>query len=166
MDRLEDKTKEMIGVMTGGDSICYLTGNMGTQSFPNQLDPVWVVHHGRYPLYGVHIRICDVDKLNALISNRTMWDEVVAQSEQHATVEVLVPGHATDLHVVLPFDPNDIAKNFNIFFTARNGSFSQLLRFKKVNTTWFMATKVEMGKVMYEEVQVGYPRNASGQVDW
>lgn len=103
MDRLEDKTKEMIGVMTGGDSICYLTGNMGTQSFPNQLDPVWVVHHGRYPLYGVHIRICDVDKLNALISNRTMWDEVVAQSEQHATVEVLVPGHATDLHVVLPF---------------------------------------------------------------
>ena len=34
---------------------------------------------------------------------------------------------------------------------------------------WAMATKVEglkAGKVLYEHVDPGYPRNAKGEVDW
>lgn len=163
--QLEIKTAETTAFITGGDSVCYLTGNMGTQHHPHQVDPVWIVHHGRYPLYDIQIRIVDIDLSTALVET-PMWLERRNEYETLTKLGSLIPGHAADINVALPIHPDSTVRNFNIFFSARNGSFTQLLRFRKIDGQWLRATKVVMAKTMYEDVPEGYPRDANGQVNW
>lgn len=165
MTQMEATATETAAYITGGDSVCYLTGNMGIQHHPDQISPLWAVHHGKYPLYGIHMRVVDIDRANEL-SGTAAWLERRHEYETYYQLETLIPNHATDIPLRLTYVPYGTARNFNIFFTARNGSFVQLLRFRKVKGMWLRATKVEMGKVMYEEIPEGYPRDEHGQVDW
>lgn len=56
---------------------------------------------------------------------------------------------------------------FNIFWVARNGGFTQLLRFKKIDGQWHSATKVERENILLlENVSEGYSRNIQGEIDW
>ena len=163
--QLEATTAETTAFITGGDSVCYLTGNMGTQQHPYQLDPVTIVHHGKYPLYEIQVRIYDADKAAPFLETGA-WIERMNEWETYARLDTLIPHHAAGVNIVLPFTPSSTVRNFNIFFSARNGSFVQLLRFRKINGVWLRATKVEMGKVMYENIPDDYPRDANGQVNW
>ena len=163
--QLESKTSDTISFITGGNSICYITGNIGTQRHPFQVDPVLVWHHGKYPLYEIKIRITDLDKSSKLAGTGA-WIERMSEWETYARLDSLVPGHAANIEVVMPVSSDSMSRNFNIFFTARNGSFTQLLRFRKINGLWLRALKVEMGEVMYEEITEGYPRDENGKMDW
>lgn len=165
LSEIESRTTDILGSMTGGDSVCYLTGIPTTLGL-TQPQNAWAVHHGRYPIYDVHIRVVDVDIFDALEKANAPFQQVLKESETHSWLSSLTPGHATEVSFVLLANPADSARNFNVFYTARNGSFMQALRFRKVNGTWLRATKVEMNGTKYQEVQAGYPVSATGEVDW
>ena len=46
----------------------------------------------------------------------------------------------------VPVTDQENSKNYNIFFSARSGIFSQLLRLKKINNEWVCAMKVIDGE--------------------
>ena len=58
-------------------------------------------------------------------------------------------------------------RDFNIFFSARNGLFTQLLRLRKIDGKWIYAMKVERdGKLIFEKVDDNFPKTDQGQVQW
>lgn len=157
---LDGKTTDLVGHITGGDSVCYL---IGSPVSPDQFGNIALVHHGKHPLYNVNARLVDLEIFDQFKDNLTF--ENIQKSEIYRQFGDLIPGHASMVGGVIPLGGGD-TRRFNIFFTARNGSFVQLLRFKRVNGSWVSATKVEKGETRFEQIQDGYPRNESGQVDW
>jgi len=77
---------------------------------------------------------------------------------------------------IIPFS-NEKDLNFKVHFSARNGRWQQSLRYRKIGAEWFGATRVfreiddVAGKpqdypVIFEVVDKGYPRTATGAVEW
>lgn len=160
LEELEAKTSDLVGHITGGDSVCYL---VGSPIAPDSLGNLALVHHGRHPLYNVNARIVDLELFDQFIGNLTF--DNIQRTEIHWRFGDLIPGHASTVDGSIPLGTGD-TRRFNIFFTARNGSFVQLLRFRRVNGSWLSATKVEMGETRFEQIQERFPRNSEGTVDW
>jgi hypothetical protein len=63
------------------------------------------------------------------------------------------------------------ARDFNVFFSARNGFYTQLLRFRRVNGKWLSATSVTFMAPAFQtnpalhKVDHGYPLDAHGKPD-
>ncbi len=153
--------RELANSVIGGDSFCYLV-----VSSP---DPVTntgllvVVHQGEHNLYDVHARIVDLEKFDQLKGNLSF--ATLKQTDTNISIGNLIPS-AQVLHPSFTLG-NGNTRRFNIFFSARNGFFTQLLRFKKIHGKWVYATKVEReDKVIYEKVDDEFPRTAEGNVDW
>lgn len=157
---LEEKTNDLVGHITGGDSVCYL---IGSPVSPDQLGNLALVHHGKHPLYNVNARLVDLEVFDQFKDNLTF--ENIQKAEIQRQFGDLIPGHASMVGGAVSLGTGD-TRRFNIFFTARNGSFVQLLRFRKINGSWVSAVKVEKGETRFEKIGDGYPRNAVGEVDW
>jgi hypothetical protein len=113
-----------------------------------------IIHHGRFPLYDVSVRFADVDK-SMNISNAL----------QTYPIGNLPQGPSTTTAIKIPHYGKDI--NFNIFFSARNGLWIQILRMRWVGDGWATANKVIRGsEVVYREVSSNFPRQADGNIDW
>jgi hypothetical protein len=55
-------------------------------------------------------------------------------------------------------------RDFNVFFTARNGAYMQFLRLRRVQCEWRQATRVIVDeKVVFEKVDKDFPKD---QLDW
>ena len=68
---------------------------------------------------------------------------------------------------VKDYDENEL----NIFFSARNGTWNQTLKIKRVrrsgkNSIWAQAIQVKADNDTYEIVDKLYPRNSTGKIDW
>lgn len=162
-DEIANLNRELKNSMIGGDSFCYLA--LGSLNDTTNTGLLIVVHQGKYHLYDVHVRIFDLDKFDE-IKSRGFSLETMQYTYTNLTIGNLLPGHArtiTQMNL-----GNATERRFNIFFTARNGDFTQLLRFKKVGGRWHHAMKVDRGKDLppFEEVTPEYPRNSKGEVDW
>ena len=154
--------RELANLMTGGDSFCsWMVSNP---------DPVTntgrsvVRHHGEYNLYDVRVRIVDLEKLAKL-----KGDDLSLATERASDTNISMGNILSSSVLFLnPFTlGNGDTRSFNIFFFARNGSFNQVLRFKKFDGEWVSATKVlREEKVIYEEVDDGFPRTAEFNVEW
>jgi hypothetical protein len=157
---LEEKTVNLLGHLSGGESFCYLmlaslnrNGNTGQAT---------VIQQGKHPLYDVSARILDLQAFEMIKGNLTF--ENLRTTEIHRAYGLLIPGYCKSGEF---WNLGDGAvRGFNIFWTARNGGFIQQLRFRRVDGQWYHATKVERGAVLLEEIQPGYPRNEQGEVDW
>jgi hypothetical protein len=160
LSELDSKTRELAGFITGGDSLCYFSA---APVAPNLLAHLAVVHHGTHPLYGVVARIVDLEIMDQFKDAFTA--ENLQKAETHHAVGDLAPGHAKMLPGIMSMGAGDV-RRFNVFFSARNGSFHQLLRFRRVDGTWHTAIKVEGPHSRFEDVKPGFPRNASGEVEW
>ena len=158
---LEEKANDLVAHITGGESVCYVVGHPLEDS--NHVGYLMVIHVGKHPLYGVSVRIVDVDAFQALKGNLT--PENLQQVEVSLLVGDVIPGHASMLRQGLPLGSGE-RRSFNVFFSARNGSFSQLLRYRKVNGKWLSAVKINSKATLFEDVQKGFPRNAAGDVEW
>lgn len=138
-------------IITGGDGFCYITrdNHFGLE----------IIHNGQYPLYNVNAKIVDIDKLN-LIKNPTLENFNNAQVVK-SYVE-LTPNTA---HFGDPWELGDeTSRSFNIFWSARNGRFEQLLRFKKIGNKWLYATKIiKNGQILLEEIEREFP---SDEMTW
>jgi hypothetical protein len=160
--------RENISTVTGGDSFCWMGVN-----FQFGRPSPFFKHSGKFTLYEVNVRIVDLNKMRGKIAKK----EPIALSD-----DLTIP--VGEIHVntagcaerfSLPFSESP-AQDFNVFFLARNGRWTELLRLRKVSDRWLSAIQVSWqyradGSVVskepiFEQVDEGYPRNDEGLVDW
>ena len=154
--------------ITGGDSFCFLmVRNISPSSNTGR---IMVSHLGEYNLYDVRARIVDLEKSEQLREELDQLKvqptfDTIRQADTNISIGNLISSSVLVLH---PFTlGNGDTRRFNIFFSARNGFFNQVLRFKKVHGKWVYALKVSREeKVLYEEVDDEFPRTAEGNVEW
>lgn len=160
LDTLEVRTVALLGQISGGDSFCYISVSESITQ-PHQ---AVIFHKGIHPLYDLTVRIVDLDVFNAVVDdpnysiNKHMYEKVIS-------IGTLLPSHMFFLEGDFLLGDSE-SRSFNIFWSARNGFFSQLLRCKKIDGTWFYATKVERNGVLLESINDSYPKNSAGVVEW
>jgi hypothetical protein len=160
MDKLEAKAEETISHISGGDSyprvsFCMI-GDSNTWG-------LMVVNQGDYPLYDVHVRITDLLKFAKTNGSLSVSSAVIGEVEH---IGNMIPYQR---NIILKGDQRNVSElSFNIFFTARNGLFSQLVRAKKVNDFWLSAIKILNGDgaVIREDISEQFPRDSNGNVNW
>lgn len=148
---LENKAKELVCYTTGGDAFCYFNIEMSGNS------STWtVVHQGQYPLYNVGAVVVDVEKINTTVA----WGfPYVGNSHK---IGDLGDGQTKKIFM-LDFGKGN-AKDFKVIFSARNGSFTQIISFRRVNGKWVKAIKVEsmvsdsIQNPVLERVDADYPK--------
>lgn len=160
VDELKDATIKLMGYQIGGDSFCYLT--LGSINNDSNSGLETVVHQGQYPLFDVSARIVDLDKMSIAVVDSLNMQELMGKNRSFGG---LVPGFCKAGSVWNLGSGNQ--GKFNIFWVARNGGFTQLLRFIKIDGKWHSATRVDRENiVLFEQVSEGYPRNTQGEIDW
>ncbi len=158
-DEIARLSLDAVRSITGGDSYCFiLLIPIGEGRFG-----VGVFHKGKHPLYDVHVRMVNLDRLDEKRSLLSI--ESLAYTDTNLDIGTLIPEHVTTRgNVDLAALPK---RGFNIFFSARNGDFTQLLRFAIVGDNLTQATRVlRDGEIIHEEINPGFPRSESGQVEW
>lgn len=160
--QLEQRTTDLVNYITGGDSICYLCGPETTSDI---WSPLLLIHVGKHPMYDVKVRMVDIDIPIDRTAGSISLDDL-AKREWSRSFGDLVPGHSKVLSEALDLSAAE-SHRFNLFFSARNGSFHQLLRCKKIGGTWMTAVQVwRNNNIVFEHVSDGYPRNSQGAVEW
>lgn len=159
--------KQNIDIITGGNSFCYLAvGADGTPTF---------VHSGDFPLAGVNARIVDMQKWNEMVKNNPHPSMQEFLSADTNVVLGDMPPHTAIPRFGLVQLAGQTERNFNIFFNARNGFWTEELRLKVVDGKWLSAsrvTRLEIGSKkktpdkIFERIDKGFPLNAKGEVDW
>jgi hypothetical protein len=160
-DKIANLNREIAASVTGGDSFCYAAmGSLGVDE-PNTAI-LTVVHQGEHPLYDVSFYMVDPQ---ALRNDQTL------QMSKAFTVGNMSPNSASPMQVW--HLPDADRQNYNIFFSARNGFWSQALRFKRVSGSWKSATQVtktilgsDEPPLLYERIDPEFPLNEHGQVEW
>jgi hypothetical protein len=176
-DLLKSKD-ETISAITGGDSFCYAALEILPAS-KNEFGLV-LLRKGKYPLYDLQARIVDVNAQPEAPGQ-------AREPEYGKTLNVgnLAPGVSVTLPIKLSGASGSIA--LNIFFTARNGEFTNLFRVRKIGDDWVTAARVTApstppdhvvhitrdgelqlppDKVLYEFIDRRFPRNSQGKIEW
>jgi hypothetical protein len=160
LDKVETKTEEMIGHVTGGNSFPWFQVAM----IDNIKDKgvLMAIHHGVHPLYDVTARIVDLQKFQKVKNNISL--ATFGFTDTNVNVGNMIPSHASMIQEwKLEHIPE---QSYNVFFTARNGSFTQLIRLKKVNSAWTTATRIlKNNNLLYEQIDEKFPKN-NGEILW
>lgn len=120
-------------------------------------------HEGNHTLYGVIARFVDLKKFKENPSFQTAQENIIQIGD-------MPPHTAKQLHPI-PFSDSE-KQDFNIYFSARNGFWSQEVRLRLVNGKWLTATRMIQGGIdpktnkPFELISPGFPRNKSGEIDW
>jgi len=143
---------------TGGDSYAFFTW-VPMQGF------LAFVHRGDYPLYDVTARIVNLDDTATQSGLLGISLPVGDMIKGHAKMEAVPPTMAlTGNHF-----------NANIFFTARNGGWTERFRLQKTKDGWARATIVsgefvslKQSRLLCETIDKGFLLDSSGRVekDW
>ena len=151
----------MINHISGGNSFPYIEiGNVD----PNTDTGVMVaIHEGEHPLYDVKSRIVDLQKFDQFMNNPSFGK--IGDAETNIDIGNLIPSNGT---ILKSWKIENIQEqSYNIFFTARNGTFTQSLRLKKINGRWLSASQVKNGNgILHEQVDKNFPVGANGKVNW
>ena len=160
-EEIAQLNREVANLVTGGNSFCYMAvstinpeSNIGLLSF---------IHNGDHPMFNVAARIVDLEEFDKL------KDHINIHNFQQADINMSIGDFSKGAALVRgPFPLGKGNKrDFNIFFSARNGWFNQLLRFRKVDGHWAQATRVERdGEILYERIDDNYPKEKNGLVNW
>ncbi len=153
--------KENASLVTGGDSFCHMDFVIDRSisgNDPNDLSltPI-VLHKGKYPLYGVYARIVDIDQLK----------KGIQQNWKSHNLGDLPPGPASETSIRLAHYGRHV--NYNIFYTARNGTWIQMFRMRWIDERVSTATRIikeHDGEELYQQASPNFPRGANGEIDW
>ncbi len=157
---LEEKTSDLVGLISGGDSACYLYGApiTGNLFIPH------LGHIGKYPIHDVHATVAQLEALKELKTNPPVANLLACYAG--FPLGTVLPFQAVSSGITFDLGTGERC-SFNVFYAARNGSFTQYLRFRRVNGSWRYATKVMRGQtVIHENIHDSYPRDVNGQVEW
>jgi hypothetical protein len=146
---LEGATNRLISTSTGGNSFAYLAlSEIGTdikvirETFTTTFRS-FVLHVGDYPLYNVSVRIYKIGEQKS------------EASYQLGDLEIGICNLLNEIRL-----ENVNYGDFNIFFTARNGIWTQLLRLRLVKGEWkhaFIIMKKGILSPVYGEVPPDFP---------
>lgn len=155
-ENLESTSQKVIGHVTGGESYCYFS------FYSDGAPAIMAVHQGDFPLYAVHARAVDVDEFQ----KATAAGGSPISHDYQIEIGDLPP------HTARPI-PRELAqKNWralNIFFSARNGYWSQLVRRESSSVHAPAAIRVQRNnsdgqlEIMFEQIP---PSLNADKIDW
>jgi hypothetical protein len=162
-DEIAKLNRTIAESITGGDSYCYV--QLGNASRRGAL--LAIIHQGAYPLYDVVVRIADLNDGNR--------EPTLAALGRILTIGNMPPGLAS-MQGTVTLPDRDLLR-YNIFISARNGSFTELLRMRYIDGAWRTAMKVMKDNysetdpnaaptLLKEEVDPEFPRNRNSEVEW
>jgi len=160
---LSDRTNASV---TGGDSFCYISFALSDDS--NQARLV-AMSHGNYPVYDAAVRIVDLEKFENAGSKEKISFEELTREDINIPIGNMAPSAASLLNKIDLGSSNE--KKYNVFISARNGFFSELIRLRRVDGRWRIAIRVvkdnnNKESVLFEQVDEKFPRLENGAVDW
>lgn len=133
LNTLEERTSELTGHLTGGDSYCYFQPIIGAEGILNLM----AINGGRFRLEEIHARIVDIDLMTHLIDT----SQHPLAGDQYINIGSLGPSRCTYFQAIKVFNGADSVR-LNVFFNARNGNSTQSLRFVKVDGNWHSASRI------------------------
>lgn len=151
-----------VDTVTGGSSVCYLMpyGRVGPTAM--------VTPHGSFPLYEVVVRVTDLERFEEIRARNEAMPNYFAAEIATLRIGEVAPGLSRMLPVELFIHHGD-RRGWNVFFTARNGNWTQLIRMRRIGNEWRMATRVLRANgrdIAFELVVDGYPLLPDGSVEW
>lgn len=160
--RVAELNEHIASSITGGNSFAYIT----LPAVAPSTHGLTVIHQGKYPLYDLKVRIVDLANWEKK-QTRSLFD--LQKDERHLSVGNLAAGQAS---VLGPVQIDGDSTSWNLFFGARNGFWTELLRIRRVGAELKFAIKVKKdsqageAETVFEKVDPGYPRNEAGRVEW
>lgn len=160
--KIEKENRNTISSLLGGDSFPWF--NIGTFDGSTNTGILSAYHEGEHPLYDVHAKIADLQRFDHNQENGIPF----SFENMYTNIDVgnMIPSHSI---ILQPWTlENEPEQSYNIFFTARNGGFTQQLRFKKINGAWVSASKVtnKDNEILHEQIDDNYPKDENGNVSW
>jgi len=169
-------SREAINTAIGGDSFCYLAINL--RGAATTWSPIFV-QMGKYPLYGVQARIVNLENWNEkMLGKRDPGDLVISSLFTDVQLgnflisvgDMAVGAVSMNLKQPIPVS-NKLRHGYNVFFSARNGLWNELIRMQNVNGVWSQGLRVEKvegatTRVIFEKIDNDFPRNGRGEIDW
>lgn len=159
--------------VTGGDSFCYYM--LSSLENSNSLERL-LVHFGEFPIYNLYIRIIDCNKVDEIQKKYKRQDLRMIRELQYEATETIRRGTLVKAGLGnIAADPIELFRlpshadkqEYKIFFTARNGSWSQQVLLRRVNDKWTWATRVtRIDGVLRVYVSRDFPRDDKGEVNW
>jgi len=164
-EEIAELNRQIAGSVTGGNSFGRLVvtrpvaGDSATVVFSNE---------GRFPLYEVEARIANLDKFDSPQQTDSLQDFLAGDTMLR--IGTVPPNAVSLLDERLPLTSEHV--RFNIFFSARNGFWTQQLRLRRIDGEWYVASEVSKTEddstrtSLHEDVSPDYPRNEEGKVEW
>jgi len=163
----------MIKTVTGGDSFCYYMHGFPVGTTNTLMSTL--IHVGQFPLYDLHIRIVDGNKMDEV---RTRTPGPISRQDVRLT-ETLIDeptffktGQGDPYHhrSFLRLPTKGDSQSYSIFFTARNGSWHQEVSLRRVGGRWKLATRVKKWggeePTLFENISPDFPRYENHEVMW
>jgi hypothetical protein len=166
-DKIIELQQQSAGAITGGDSFAEMAIRVPDVTTGALALPIFA-HHGRFPLYDVTARIVDLGEYQRLTAAKNFVAATTVLQGTEVSVGNLTPGFARGSMVTLQH-PSGRDFSYNVFFVARNGSWTQQSRMKWVGNGWSVANRISglsEGRELYRNVAANYPLGPSGEVEW
>jgi hypothetical protein len=133
-DKIAALNEKIAGLVTGGDSFCHF---VITSIDPSNTGRLLAINNGKFPLYEITARIVDLQKFEAKKEHLTLQNMFA----DDINVQVgSIPAGLAGLQGSFPLGDGE-QHDYNIFFSARNGLSTQLLRLRKVNGVWLQSDR-------------------------
>lgn len=162
-EEIAELNKQTTNSITGGDSFCFIRTDELMEPTPNLV----VEHSGKYPLYDVYIKLLDEDFADELLKSGKSIGDAVSQSSVHRYMGNITP--LQKLFVSKAFRVDSQTHRYSVYFYGRNGVWHQWLRMKRVNGIWRTAIRVtgsNSARIVFEFIDIDFPRNDKGEVEW
>ncbi len=165
-EKIEELNNYVVSTITGGDSYCYLAF-ASINDVTNEA-VVLAVSQGKYPVYDAGFRVVDLEEFSNIPKDQFTF-ETIQKSEQNINIGNMSPSAAK---VIGKFNlGSGDEKNYNVFISGRNGFFTELIRLRRIDGKWKMATKVmrtegDKQSKLSESIDEKFPRTEDGNVKW
>lgn len=156
LENIEQSTALLFSQMTGGNSFCYISI---VKNYDGKLY-FSLMHQGEFALFDLSISVIDLDEFEKYAGK----PEYANLYETKYSTNILLPSQRMTLEE-FTFQEGELKKRFNIFYSARNGLFHELLRIKNINGDWIVAFKVEREKTILESIDQNYTLD-NDEMNW
>ncbi|MCX2681676.1 hypothetical protein OOZ15_17115 [Galbibacter sp. EGI 63066] len=146
-DNLQKQSEIINSNITGGDSFCYILPIINPK-YENRYR-LLLKNDGEYLMSNIQVRIVDLNEYETANSIISLYGKTTNVTELSGKTGMIIG--EIDLG-------KENYKNLNIFISARNGSFKQLIRMKKMKKKWHFATRVNKeDEILFEKISKDFP---------
>lgn len=169
-DTIASLAKQNISEVTGGDSFCYV--DIRELALSGGLLQVALLGKGKNPVSDVNIRIVDLDVMDEAFKSGALENLRKAEITLSFPHPARYSGFSKPLYRFKP-EPNQVSKRYNVFINARNGTFTELVRLRRIDGQWSTAIRVsasyydKRSGLVLEDIDRTFPMETLGSdTDW